>query len=123
MRDRLFSRSRKLSLSTLLKRSEGVVPTVAEWEERRARQQQVSMVKEAPVELLAKISWLSMVCFVEDIVPKDLGLSQELVERVSGELKALEGHDILETYWRCLERLRQWGAPEEGKQRDAPDSK
>jgi hypothetical protein len=99
------------------------IPTEHDWDERRARQQMILESKAAPVELLADISWLSMVCFVEGIVPDSLGLSEELTSKVRGDLRTLDGHDTLELYWSCLDRLRRIGLPEQREERDAPDPK
>lgn len=98
------------------------IPTERDWEERRARQQIVHEANTAPVELLADISWLSMVCFVEGIVPDRLGLSEELTRKVRVDLETLEGHDTLEMYWSCLDRLRRIGLREQREEKDASDS-
>jgi hypothetical protein len=75
------------------------------------------------VELLADISWLSMVCFVEGIVPDTLGLSEELTHKVRADLKTLEGHDTLEMYWSCLDRLRHLDASGQREEGNASDTK
>ncbi|MEY4700830.1 MAG: hypothetical protein RL326_1017 [Pseudomonadota bacterium] len=98
------------------------IPSERDWEERRSRQQRTSEPKAPSVALLADISWLSMVCFVEGIVPDTLGLSEELTCKVRADLETLEGHDTLEMYWSCLNRLRRIGAPDQREEGDASDS-
>jgi len=98
------------------------IPTARDWEERRARQRVPSPPKDAPIEPLADISWLSMVCFVEAIDPHTLALSEELTREVRQDLETLEGHDTLEMYWSCLDRLRRLGVSERQGESDASDS-
>jgi hypothetical protein len=98
------------------------IPTERDWEDRRTRQQRTPQPNAAPVELLADISWLSMVCFVEGIVPDTLGLSEELTHKVRADLETLEGHDTLEMYWSCLDRLRRIGMPDQREEGDASDT-
>lgn len=97
-------------------------PTAVDWDERRARHQARPKPPEARVDSLAEISWLSMVCFVEAIDPSTLGLSEELAIKVRDDLETLEGHDTLEMYWSCLDRLRRLGSPENQGESDAADS-
>jgi len=99
------------------------IPSERDWEERRSRQQRTSEPKAPSVALLADISWLSMVCFVEDVDPCTLGLSAELLERVRADLLVLSERDTLETYWRCLELLRRIEVSEKLEDLDVSDSK
>jgi hypothetical protein len=115
------AKTEKPILLRVLRGSGRSIPTEHDWEERRARQQRVHEPKEAPVELLADISWLSMVCFVEGIVPDTLGLSEELTRKVRGDLETLEGHDTLEMYCSCLDRLRRIGVSDQQEEGDASD--
>lgn len=97
-------------------------PTAADWDERRERRQGASERHVGPVDLLADISWLSMVCFVEAIDPGTLGLSEHLAAKVRSDLEALQGHDTLEMYWSCLDRLRRLGIPAGQGEDDVADS-
>jgi hypothetical protein len=63
-----------------------------------------------------------MVCFVEAIDPHTLALSEELTREVRQDLETLEGHDTLEMYWSCLDRLRRLGVSERQGESDASDS-
>lgn len=98
------------------------IPTERDWDERRSRQHRTAESNAAPVELLADISWLSMVCFVEAIEPDTLGLSDDLTLKVRRDLATLQGHDTLEMYWSCLDRLRRIGVSDQREEADASDT-
>jgi len=122
MKEDETGKKEKPALLRLLQGEARPLPTSADWEERRERRQGPSERKEAQVDLLAEISWLSMVCFVEAIDPNTLGLSEEFATKVRSDLETLQGHDTLEMYWSCLDRLRRLGIPEGQGEDNAADS-
>jgi hypothetical protein len=63
-----------------------------------------------------------MVCFVEAIEPDTLGLSDDLTLKVRRDLATLQGHDTLEIYWSCLDRLRRIGVSDQREEGDASDT-
>lgn len=60
----------------------------------------------AKEETLERISWLAMVCHLEEIDPATLALPQQLLESVKKDMEELRAMKPFEGYAWCLEKLR-----------------